>query len=115
AVAASDRSVELSLIQYRAGAVDFIRVNFAQSDLVRQQDALVISKAGIALAAVKTYRALGGGWEIREGGEFVDPDTVERMRQRTDWGDVLQPGWEQRKDLGFPRPADQPDPMGGPQ
>jgi NodT family efflux transporter outer membrane factor (OMF) lipoprotein len=105
AVNASQRSVELSLIQYRAGAVDFIRVNTAQTDLVREQDTLVQSKAAIALGAVRTYRALGGGWEIHEGQEFIDSDTAERMRERTDWGDVLGPGWQGGKDLGFARPA----------
>lgn len=105
AVDASRRSTELSLIQYRAGAVDFIRVNTAQTELVSQEDSLVVARAAIALGAVRTYRALGGGWEIREGQEFIDAETAERMRERTDWGDVLGPGWERGKDLGFPRPA----------
>lgn len=108
AVDASNRSVELSLIQYRAGAVDFIRVNDAQTQLVQQQDSLVVARASIALGAVRTYRALGGGWEVRAGQEFVDPDTAERMRARTNWGEVLSPNWEQGEDLGFPRP-DAPD------
>jgi outer membrane protein TolC len=45
AVDASKRSAELSLIQYRAGAVDFIRVNNAQTALVQQQDSLVVARA----------------------------------------------------------------------
>jgi NodT family efflux transporter outer membrane factor (OMF) lipoprotein len=105
AVDASNRSVELSLIQYRAGAVDFIRVNTAQTALVQEQDTLVSARAAIALGAVRTYRALGGGWEVRGANEFVDPETAQRMRDRTNWGDVLQDGWHQGKDLGFPRPA----------
>ncbi|MCC6679171.1 MAG: efflux transporter outer membrane subunit [Phycisphaerales bacterium] len=104
AVNASQRSVDLSLIQYRAGAVDFIRVNNAQTELVLQQDNLIVSRASIALGAVRTYRALGGGWEMRGDAEFVDPQTAERMRRRTDWGDVLAPDWPEGKDLGFPRP-----------
>lgn len=113
AVAASKRSVELSLIQYRAGAVDFIRVNDAQTELVRQQDNHVSARAAIALGAVRTYRALGGGWEIREGREFIDDETLERMRARTDWGDVLGPVWEKGNDLGFTRPASGSDATGG--
>lgn len=104
AVHASERTVEIALIQYRAGAVDFIRVNIAQGDLVDQQDGLVASRADIALGAVRTYRALGGGWEVRANGEFIDPATAERMRARTDWGDVLSPAWEKGSDLGFARP-----------
>lgn len=105
AVRASERSVELSLIQYRAGAVDFIRVNQAQTALVEQQDGLVISNASISLGAVRAYRALGGGWEIRSGREFVDQATIDAMRERTDWGDVMAPKWDQGKDLGFQRPG----------
>jgi outer membrane protein TolC len=104
-VSASERSVELSLIQYRLGAVDFIRVNDAQTQLVQAQDNLVSSRASVALAVVRTYRALGGGWEIREGHEFIDSETAERMRARTDWGDVIPPAWQEGDDLGFPRPA----------
>lgn len=108
AVVASERSVELSMIQYRAGAVDFIRVNDAQTVLSAQQDSLIVSKASIALGAVRTFRALGGGWEIRAGREFVDDTTAERMKQRTDWGDVLGSAWEGGSDLGFSRPSDKP-------
>lgn len=92
AVDASKRSVELSLIQYRAGAVDFIRVNNAQTELVQQEDSLVASQAAIALGAVRTYRALGGGWEVRGSQEFIDEATAARMRERTNWGDVLSEG-----------------------
>jgi NodT family efflux transporter outer membrane factor (OMF) lipoprotein len=102
-VSATQRSVELSLIQYKAGATDFIRVNTAQSQLVTQQIAMVTAQAATALGAVRTFRALGGGWEIREGAEFVDQDTQRRMTDRTNWGDVMAPNWEQGKDLGFPR------------
>lgn len=104
-VEASKRSSEISLIQYRAGAVDFIRVNDAQSVLFAQQDLLVVAKAAIALGAIRTYRALGGGWEVDPNAEFVDAATVERMRARTDWGDVLAPDWNNGDDLGFDRPS----------
>jgi NodT family efflux transporter outer membrane factor (OMF) lipoprotein len=104
-VHAAQRSTELSLIQYRAGAVDFIRVNDAQTTLVQQEDSLLVSRTAIALAAVLTYRALGGGWEVRADAEFVDAATVRRMRDRTTWGDILSAEWAQGSDLGFARPA----------
>jgi hypothetical protein len=74
----------------------------------------VTSRAAIALGAVRTFRALGGGWEIREGVEFIDADTARRMRDRTDWGDVLAPDWTEGSDLGFSRPAPLPDEGGTP-
>lgn len=117
-VTASRRSADLSLLQYSAGLVDFIRVNDAQTRLVQQEDNLVESRARIALGAVRTFRALGGGWEIRQGREFIDDETAERMRERTDWGDVLAPDWQEGSDLFFRRPAldmpESPDPAAPP-
>ncbi len=60
---AAERSVELVLIQYRAGSVDFNRVYSVQSLLVTQQDQLATAQADIALQMISAYRALGGGWE----------------------------------------------------
>lgn len=108
-VTSAQRSVELSLIQYRNGAVDFIRVNDAQTVLVTREDTLVAARASVAFGAIEAYRALGGGWESRGVGEFVDPETVERMRARTDWGDVLAPDWNEGSDFGFRRPAAERD------
>jgi hypothetical protein len=34
---------------------------------------------------------MGGGWQIREGQDFVAEDNIEAMRQRTNWGDLLEP------------------------
>lgn len=104
-VTASGRTAELSLIQYRQGAADFLRVNQAQVDLVERQNSLVIARASIAQGAIATYRALGGGWEIRAGGEFVPRQTIDEMRSRTDWGDILSPNYDQGTDLMFKRPS----------
>ncbi|MBL0921816.1 MAG: hypothetical protein IBJ10_06780, partial [Phycisphaerales bacterium] len=48
----------------------------------------------------------GGGWEVREGAEFIDAETARRMRERTNWGDVLAPDWQEGSDLGFARPTE---------
>jgi hypothetical protein len=37
------------------------------------------------------YRALGGGWEIREGKEFLPAEVIEAMGDRTDWGGLTRP------------------------
>jgi len=105
-VEAAQRTVELSLIQYRQGAADFLRVNQAQVDLVNRQNSLVVARAGIAQGAIDTYRALGGGWEAHAGSEFVPRETVDEMRRRTDWGDLLDRDYGKDSDFFFPRPAD---------
>ncbi len=105
-VMAAQRTLELSLIQYRQGATDFIRVNQAQVDLVERQNSLVIARARVAAGAIATYRALGGGWETRIGNEFVPQQTIDEMRARTNYGDILSRGYERGKDLLiFKRPG----------
>ena len=37
------------------------------------------------------YKAMGGGWQIREGQLFVSKDNIDEMHQRTNWGDLLEP------------------------
>jgi len=89
AVAASQLAVELSLDQYEAGLVDYQRVLNSQASLLGQQDAIADARGRIASSLVSTYRALGGGWQLREGNSVVQPSTLDTMRQRTDWGDLL--------------------------
>lgn len=65
AVQDTRKSVELVLIQYREGAVDFNRVYNLQNALVRQEIDLTMSTAEITLSLIDVYRALRGGWQIR--------------------------------------------------
>jgi outer membrane protein TolC len=88
-VAASTRAVDLANLQYRAGTVDYIRVLNAQQDLFIAEERRVNAKGSVALNLVALYRALGGGWEIRAGNDFVPEEIKEEMRRRTNWGDLL--------------------------
>ncbi len=89
AVVASQRSLELSLDQYEAGMVDWQRVLNSQTSLLGQQDSLADARGRVVSSLVSTYRALGGGWQLRDGNSVVDPDTLDEMRERTDWGELL--------------------------
>lgn len=90
-VEASKRSVELSMIQYREGLVDYQRVLDTQRFLSEQQDTLVTTAGVVISNLIAMYKALGGGWEIREGKDFV-PETIKaEMDQRTNWGNLLAP------------------------
>ncbi|UCD78451.1 MAG: efflux transporter outer membrane subunit [Desulfobacterales bacterium] len=91
AVKAAKRSVDLSLIQYREGLVDYQRVLDTQRDLSTQEDNLVSTAGSVGTNLVALYRALGGGWEIREGKDFIPPSLKEEMENRTNWGDMLTP------------------------
>jgi NodT family efflux transporter outer membrane factor (OMF) lipoprotein len=105
-VVASRRSVDLSFTQYRAGGVDFIRVLNATQFLLNEQQNLVISRVNIATSAIALNRALGGGWELRKDDEFVPAETIEQMRQRTNWGDITSSDYGTKKDMRlFARPS----------
>ena len=66
-VDATAESVRLASIQYREGAITFDRVNNMQRDLTQVQDQLAVAETNVALSLIQTYRALGGGWQIRLG------------------------------------------------
>jgi outer membrane protein TolC len=75
-VNAAERTVQISIDQYRDGVIDFTPVVLFESTLASQQDSLAVSRGGIAQNLIATYRALGGGWEMRlarDGGDRVVP------------------------------------------
>ena len=91
AVKASKRAVDLSLIQYREGLVDYQRVLDTQRFLTEQQDGLVFTAGSVGQNLVAIYRSLGGGWGLRAGKDFVSAGIKEEMEQRTNWGGMLSP------------------------
>ena len=88
---AAKRSVDLAMIQYREGATDYTTVLTAQQALLQQEDNLAVTQGSIPQAVISLYRALGGGWEIRKGKDFIPAETRKAMTDRTNWGDLLTP------------------------
>ena len=95
-MAAAKRAVEISLIQYREGATDFTSVLNTQQAKLREEDLLASTRGSVVLSVIALNKALGGGWEIRNGQDFVPQETREQMRARTDWGGLLPPENRQR-------------------
>jgi len=89
AVGASDRAAQLALVQYQQGAADYTRVLNTQTALLQQQDALTAARGQVVSSLVATYKALGGGWQIREGHDFITSATATSMAERTNWGRML--------------------------
>ena len=89
--AAAKRSLDLAVLQYREGIKDFTTVLVAQQALLTEQDNLAATLGTISSSLVGVYKALGGGWEIREGKDLIPPDIKETMDKRTDWGKLLAP------------------------
>ena len=86
---ASQRATELALEQYRQGATDYTRVLNTQTSLLITQDSLTVSRGQVVANMVATYKALGGGWEIRGGHDYLKTKMKNAMKERTDWGDML--------------------------
>jgi NodT family efflux transporter outer membrane factor (OMF) lipoprotein len=64
----ADEAVQIAVAQYKAGIVDFTRVTQLEQTLVTQQDTLAQDQGQIVTGLIQVYRALGGGWQIRETG-----------------------------------------------
>ena len=90
---ASRRAVNIATIQYQEGAVGFNTVINTLSADVQQQDLLSSNRGNVANNLVEVYKALGGGWEIREDKDPVDllPSSMkDEMLERTKaWEGVL--------------------------
>jgi NodT family efflux transporter outer membrane factor (OMF) lipoprotein len=105
-VDAAQRSVELSIIQYREGAENFQRVIDSQTRLLTEMNRLAETRSSIATNLIAVYKALGGGWEVGEGKPIVSEALQAQMASRTDWGNLLPPPPPPRPvDLTPPPPA----------
>ena len=84
------RSNELSTLRYKEGFSDYQRVLDAQKSLFTQQQRYIDIQGSSVLSLVALYKALGGGWENRDGLPYIDPETLQLMQERTDWGDMIE-------------------------
>jgi NodT family efflux transporter outer membrane factor (OMF) lipoprotein len=104
-VEAAKRSNDLSLLRYQEGFSGYQRVLDSQQALFRQQNSYVQNRGLSARNVVAIYKALGGGWEVRQGRAFVDENTLTVMRERTNWGSLLDsPAEEETSEDGMRRP-----------
>lgn len=103
AAAAAGRALELAVLQYQAGATNFTSVITAQQALLTQQDSLASTLGSLSSSVVGVYRALGGGWEFREGQDLIPPEMKEEMSRRTNWGKLLSPQAYNPQLLGPPK------------
>ncbi len=89
-VTESKHSVEIALVQYRAGLLNYQRVLDSQRFLVQQRDRLAESQGNVAINLVAAYKALGGGWQIREGPAPMPAEVIQDMKSRVRWGDHME-------------------------
>jgi outer membrane protein, multidrug efflux system len=64
---ASRRAAELARVQYREGALDFLRLLDAERTALQAEDAVATAETDLNTSVVVIYKALGGGWEAAAG------------------------------------------------
>jgi NodT family efflux transporter outer membrane factor (OMF) lipoprotein len=89
-VVAARRAVELAQTQYRDGVISYTLVLDAQQFLSLNEDLLAAARGEEARSLVATYKALGGGWQIREGNDYIADDIRQIMQERTNWGELME-------------------------
>jgi NodT family efflux transporter outer membrane factor (OMF) lipoprotein len=87
---AAKRSSALSMIQYKEGIIEYQRVLDSNLALTQQQDQYAQTRGEIITNLIAMYKALGGGWQVRLGEDFVPADVQKEMGERTDWGELLE-------------------------
>jgi len=88
-VEAARRANDLSMLRYKEGFSGYQRVLDSQKSLFGEQNRYASSQGDAVQSLVALYKALGGGWEVREGKPYVDENTLTVMRERTNWGELL--------------------------
>jgi outer membrane protein TolC len=85
------RSSELSMVQYKGGETDYTTVLTTEQALLSVDDSLASARGNVVQGLISIYRALGGGWEIRQGRDVVSDAVKTEMADRSNWGDLLEP------------------------
>ncbi len=106
-VSAANNALIVALSQYQLGTRDFTTVLTAEQNLYQAQNNLAAAEGNVSISLTTAYRALGGGWQIRWGRDFVPDSVSDEMRARTNWGELLPPaGHKAPATPGLPGPSD---------
>lgn len=83
-------TVALTQVRYDAGEIGYAELIQTKLSQLNLQTNLANAQANTPQQAISLYRALGGGWQIREGHDFISDDIKQEMANRTDWGSLLK-------------------------
>jgi len=107
-VQAATGALNVAMIQYTQGIADFTTVLTAEQNLFQAQNNLAVAMGNIPQGLIAAYRAMGGGWQIRQGHDLVPAQTREEMARRTNWSSLLTPvDLLQPRTPGLPSPKDE--------
>lgn len=88
-VRSAERALAIANTRYQEGYADFQRVLDAQRSLFTQTDRLIGAQGENIGALIALYKSLGGGWMPMTTEQMLPADTIETMKQRIDWGTVI--------------------------
>ena len=88
---AADRALKIANTRYQEGYAGFQRVLDAQRALFTQSDRRLVNQGQHISAVINLYKALGGGWVEMSEDQLVPEETINTMKARSDWGELLDP------------------------
>lgn len=91
AVTAAKASTKLAIDRYKAGQADYTTVLTAEQQQLSVENSLVGTDGSVMLGLVSAYKALGGGWEMRQGRDVISPQVKTEMQKTTRWGRMMEP------------------------
>jgi outer membrane protein TolC len=77
---AAQHSLDMAMVQYKAGAVSYLDVTQAQTTALDAKISLLSLDSQQLRASVQLIRALGGGWSVDQLADRKDAGTVDRAR-----------------------------------
>lgn len=101
-VETAKESSRLSQLQYTEGLADYQRVLDSIRSLTQKEDQYAAVQGDIAVSLVAMYKALGGGWENHDRDSSIPQHTKEEMKERTNWGKMLDDPQEDEAISGEP-------------
>ena len=100
-------SLDLLLIQFEQGKIDFSPIFVLQGSLRSAEDQLAASRGRVIQNLIAVYRALGGGWEIRCP-DFV-PQSIHSPEELELIPSPITDSAEKEKKKSLPKSSSQPE------
>jgi len=104
AVNSARNSTRLSIDRYKAGQTDFTTVLNSLQQQLSVENSLVGTQGDVMLGVVAVYRAVGGGWELRQGRDVISDEVKTEMQKTVPWGRMMEPA----RHIPATSPEDQP-------
>ena len=89
ALTAAKQSTKLATVRYVQGQANYSTVLTALQQQLTVERSFVSQQGSTVMGVVATYRALGGGWQLRNGHDVISEKVKKEMSDRTNWGQML--------------------------